>query len=120
MNIIGVGTDIIDVSRIKRLYYEYGYRFVKRIFTQVETEYAFSKPSPEQELAGFWAAKEAIIKALPFKPRFKDIEIHHNETGKPWVKLHNLPSSFPKNLSISISISHEKSFATAIAIAWTL
>ena len=58
----GIGVDVCDIGRIKE-----GIKsdhFLKRAFADVEIEYAFSKARPEQHLAGCFAAKEALSKAL--------------------------------------------------------
>lgn len=105
--ISGIGTDIIEISRIKKAILSS--HFIHRVFTTAEIEYAMSKGKPEQTFAGIFCAKESIVKAYGtgFAGRkFHDIEILHDNLGKPYC--------CDKN--ISISISHCKEYATATAL----
>jgi len=110
----GCGVDIIEVKRIKGAIKRWGDDFLKRIFTQRELEQALNKPSIYEHLAGRFAAKEAVSKALGINDiAFKDIEIINNDTGKPVCIL--LKANKDKS-DIHISISHIKNYAVATAI----
>ena len=121
-----IGTDIIEVSRIEKLIKEKGNKFLNRIYTQNEIDYCESKgPNKYQYYAGRFAAKEAVFKAIghffsdsdigPLK--FKDIGIRNQSDGSPIVDI-----ASPRNFGggITISISHIKKYATAVAYmsAW--
>jgi holo-[acyl-carrier protein] synthase len=116
MAIKGIGSDIVEVSRISRLREKYGVRFLKRIYTKGEIAYCESKEHPEVHLAGRFAAKEAIAKAVyqsgynTIIP-FSDIEILNDAEGRPMV-------SFLSNIqgNCLVTISHEQSMAIAFAI----
>jgi len=121
-----VGTDIIEVSRIEKLIKEKGDKFLNKIYTQKEIDYCESKGSNKyQHYAGRFAAKEAAFKAVSgsmwpvfSKIKFKDIEInnaHDGNIGRPYVTI-NKSIIEDRELSISISISHIKEYATAIAM----
>jgi holo-[acyl-carrier protein] synthase len=116
MAILGIGSDIVDVSRIQRLYDRYGERFLKRIYTKGERVYCESKSQPAIHFAGRFAAKEAVAKAayqsgynqvIPFP----DIEILNDTEGRPQVSL--LSHIQGKCL---VTISHEQSMAIAFAL----
>lgn len=82
-----IGTDIVEVSRIKRAITNWQNDFLQRVFTQQEN-IKINREDPNYERAsGFWAAKEAMGKALGCGYRdgitFKDIEISHDELGCP-------------------------------------
>lgn len=82
-----IGTDIVEVSRIKRAITNWQNDFLQRVFTQQEN-IKINREDPNYERAsGFWAAKEAMVKALGCGYRdgitFKDIEISHDELGCP-------------------------------------
>ncbi len=62
--IIGLGTDLIGVSRIARVHQRQGQRFLDRVYTAQEQRYCLSARDPAERLAGRWAAKEACMKAL--------------------------------------------------------
>ncbi|MCK5915223.1 MAG: holo-ACP synthase, partial [Deltaproteobacteria bacterium] len=64
MSIIGIGSDIVKVSRIEKLTERYDKRFLERIFTTAETSYALAKARPALHFAARFAAKEAFVKAL--------------------------------------------------------
>jgi len=121
MAIYGIGTDIIEIDRFKRDGKPLGERFMERCFTEEEREHLASR-RPEN-IAGYFAAKEAIAKALGtgftgFSP--SAIEIKHNEGGKPEAVLHDKAAQIAQSAAITqihISISHNKSHATAMAVA---
>ncbi|MCL2753528.1 MAG: holo-ACP synthase [Defluviitaleaceae bacterium] len=117
--IISIGTDIVEVVRVKKAVSRL--RFRDKCFTDAEILYCSSKKSTAfQSMAGLFAAKEAVSKAIGngfrgFLPR--DIEIVHDALGAPSVRLAKaviLPND--SNVKIMISISHEKNYATATAI----
>jgi len=122
--ILGIGTDLIEIERIKRSFERYGARFLDRIFTEREQNYCLKHKQKETHLAGRFAAKEAISKALGTGITeivgWKDIEIINNTQGKPEVILSNaiLANHFNQqgHLYIQLSISHTHTHALAFAI----
>lgn len=62
--IIGIGTDIVEISRIKEAVKKWGSRFLNRIYTEKEISYCYLRKNPFDHLAGRFAAKEAAIKAF--------------------------------------------------------
>lgn len=114
MLIIGTGVDITEVNRLRRATLKWGDEFLNRVFTKEELVNAKVRASIYQHLAGRFAAKEAIFKALNDKHlSWKDIQIVNNKEGKPIVEMLN---SKGKNMDIQISISHVKNYAVANAI----
>lgn len=123
--IIGIGTDIIEIDRIK-LKLDKNENFIKKLFTEEEIRYFNKRKLNPEVIAGNFAAKEAVSKALGTGIRgfsFKDIEILRDKLGKPIVTLHNeakkianeICSEF-NNYKIHISISHSKENAIAYSI----
>lgn len=118
-SIRGVGCDIVSVSRIAGLLKET--RFLGSICT--EREQMYCKDRAAETVAGLWAAKEAVSKALGtgFSGfTAKDIEVCHNEYGQPFAVLHNgaMKTAAERNVDrIHLSISHEKEQAIAFAVA---
>ncbi len=109
---IRIGCDIVSIERITKSYKKYGIKFLKRFLD--EDEIALIKK--EETIAGFWAAKEAIAKALHTgigkNLSFLDIKI---------LKINNVPHFIIKNknfsiISSSLSIAHDGGFAIANAI----
>lgn len=118
----GIGIDIIEVDRIRRAVAKNS-SFVDRIFTLNEKKVFEDNNYPAQTIAGFFAAKEAVSKALGTGIRnmkWKDIEILKDPLGKPYVELHNNAKDLACTMNIDeilISISHSKENAVAQAIA---
>jgi holo-[acyl-carrier protein] synthase len=113
--IIGTGVDITEVRRLRQAIEKWGEAFLDRVFTKVELENAKKRGSLYQHLAGRFAAKEAIFKALGDEHlSWKDLEILNDKQGKPYCKVLN-PTI--RKAEIQISISHVKNYAVANAIA---
>lgn len=113
------GTDIIEISRIKKAIDTKGERFLKKVYTDKEIEYCESKKECKYEhYAVRFAAKEAIYKAISLKTKgyikWKNIEIINTTKGRPRV---NILYAINELKSIDISMSHCKEYATANAIA---
>ena len=118
--IAGVGTDIVKIDRIKKIINRTP-AFVSKCFTDKEKDYINSKAQKAQTVAGFFACKEAVSKALGtgFTGfRLKDIEIYHSEYGGPKVELSSkIIDKFGLNhYLVHISISHSNEDAIAFAI----
>jgi holo-[acyl-carrier protein] synthase len=112
MQIINIGADIEEVSRIKRL----NKKTLERLFTLGELNCCLPKKKFAEHLAARFAAKEAVFKALPFDGvALKKIEIIKDKTGKPQVLVHDARA---KNISFKVSLSHTKKYATAFVIAY--
>jgi holo-[acyl-carrier protein] synthase len=118
--IIGIGTDIIEISRIEKVIKRTS-GFIEKTFTYNEIEYFKTKGLKGNVIAGNFAAKEAISKALGTGFRgfgLKDIEVLRNELGKPVVKLSDRIYKLLdiKEFKIHVSISHSKENAIAYAV----
>lgn len=116
----GLGIDIIEIKRIEKAIARYGQKFLDRIFTSKEQSYCLKHTMHARHFSGRFAAKEAVVKSLGTgiteRVGWNDIEILNNTAGKPVVHLSSrLKESFG-DLSIEISISHCKEYATAVAI----
>lgn len=111
-----VGTDIESVDRFKKLIQQKK-KLIKNIFFESEYNYAFNKSNSVQSLTGIWCAKEAVVKSFSqFKViTIKNVEIICSKNSAPKAIIKNFPTEDLK-FNISISISHTKEFATAVAI----
>ncbi|OPY71974.1 MAG: Holo-(acyl-carrier-protein) synthase [Syntrophorhabdus sp. PtaU1.Bin002] len=103
-----VGIDIVDISRMGEVIRKYGDKFLNRVFTQQEIEYAEKKHRMYESLAGRFAAKEAFIKAYGKKVGWREIEVIHRE-GKPSIQCRG-------RLYEDVSISHERAYAVAVVM----
>lgn len=112
--IIGTGVDITEVKRLRQAVQKWDDAFLRRVFTAKELENAKTRGSLYQHLAGRFAAKEAIFKAMGDKElNWQDVEILNDQEGRPHCNL--LKAKF-KKVEIHISISHVKNYAVANAI----
>ena len=124
MPILGHGIDIVETNRIRRLLEEHGDRFLTRVYTPLEQQYADRNTKRRIEhLAGRFAAKEAVLKVLGTGWRGKiawtDIEILPEPSGQPIVTLTGECLRIATKLGIvrwHVSISHIETHATASAI----
>ncbi|MEO0271122.1 MAG: holo-ACP synthase [candidate division WOR-3 bacterium] len=120
LNNIKIGVDLIEIERIIKAYERFGERFLKKIFTEREIEYALKRKNPFPHLAGRFAAKEAVMKALGTGfgkgVYFKNIEIIREPGFEPEVKLHGKTKEKFKNKKFSLSITHDGKYALAFCI----
>ncbi|KAB3534181.1 holo-ACP synthase [Alkaliphilus pronyensis] len=120
--IIGIGIDIVEIKRIENAMKK-NPRFINRILTDNEIQALKESNMKPESVAGFFAAKEAVVKAIGTGFRdiqWQDIEIYKDSLGKPMVHFHNNASklAYSKNIdNILISISHSRENAVAQAIA---
>ncbi len=120
--IYGIGTDIIEVARIEKVMTrDIGFR--DKVFTTGEIEYCETKRHKYENYAARFTAKEAFLKAIGtgwrFGIRFADIDLYHDELGKPHINATGKAKELLDSLSISkihVSLSHLKELATAIVI----
>jgi holo-[acyl-carrier protein] synthase len=109
-----IGTDIIQISRIEDALHRHGTKFKNRFLSSAEMQLA-KKP---ESLAGFWASKEAISKALGCgigsRLGFHDITIKKDPRGAPFFNLSEDAQKLHPILSSSLSISHDGGFAIAV------
>jgi holo-[acyl-carrier protein] synthase len=124
MQILGTGTDIIEVLRIAQMIERHGELFINRVYTDHEIAYCSVRKAATQHYAGRWAAKEAVLKALGTGWRkgisWRDVEVRNEPGGAPRVRLRGGARDVLEKSGIRamhISISHCRNFATATAIA---
>lgn len=121
--ILGIGTDVIEVSRIRQALDKYGERFMRRLFTAAEIEYCTSRKNAALHYAGRFAAKEAAFKAMQRgwggEISWKDVEITNLPSGAPQITFSGkaLEIMTEKKMTRAfVSISHVEEIATAIVI----
>ena len=122
--IVGIGTDIIEVARIAKLYQLQGERFAKRILSESELEELAQKRFPEAFLAKRWALKEAVAKALGTGiaqgVTFQQMCIAHHPSGQPYLVLNGAAKERADAINADdwhISVSDEKHYSVAYVIA---
>lgn len=111
-----VGIDIVKIERIKNLYNKFGKKALKKFLSDGEIELSKNKI---ETIAGFYASKEAISKALGVgigkDLSFNDIEIQKTKKNAPYFILSKHIVDKFKIKKVSLSISHEKEYAVAVA-----
>ena len=124
MNVIGIGTDIIECLRVAKMIERHGELFLTRVYTPHEIEYCSARKAATQHYAGRFAAKEAVLKALGTGwtrgVHWRDIEVRNDLGGKPRIALSGGAREMCEKLGIGemlISISHCRTHATAYAVA---
>lgn len=114
-----IGTDIIEIERVKEAVERYGQRFLNRVYTPDELKLYGHRA---HSLAASFAAKEAVMKVLGTGNRgvaWREIEVLNHESGKPYVTLYRRALVAAGKLGIEeidISMSHSRAYATAVAI----
>ncbi len=126
MAILGTGIDLVAVERIQHSLDKYGNRFKKRIFSDKEIDYCDSRPHPGLHYAARFAAKEAYVKAIGTGFRFgikhTEIEISHDELGKPVLTVQGnaLTEATKRGVKIfHVSLSHTDEQGMAIVLLET-
>lgn len=124
MQILGIGTDVIECLRIAQMIERHGELFISRVYTEHEIAYCSTKKAATQHYSGRWAAKEAVLKALGTGWRqgisWRDVEIRNNSSGGPIADLHGGAREVFERRGMHqmhVSISHCRNYATACAIA---
>lgn len=118
--ILGIGTDIIEIDRINKAINSTP-MFLEKIFTKKEIEELTKKKIRIESVAGNFAVKEAVSKALGTGMRgftFKDIEVFRDKLGKPIVKISDKVKALIKvnNYIVNVSISHNRTCAVAFVV----
>src|SRR5579885_3499962 len=117
---VAVGIDIIEVERVRKVFERHGERFLKRVFTEREVLQCRGKAT---RLAGRFAAKEAISKALGtglHGVAWREMEVVQLRSGRPTVRLHGNAKRRAEQLGLSafdVSIADLVEFSIAIAVA---
>lgn len=117
---LATGVDLIEIARIEEVIARHGKHYLERIYTPAELEHCGKRT---ESLAGRFAAKEAIVKALGCgfgDVTWKEIEVLGDEQNAPTLTLHGMAEQKAKELGLttwSVSISHSQSHAVAFAVA---
>jgi holo-[acyl-carrier protein] synthase len=121
--IVGTGIDLERVDRVRAAIERHGKRFLERVFTASEIAYVEGKKNRSERYAARFAAKEAAMKALGTGwdrgVHWVDVEITHEEGGKPRLRFHGRAAEVAAGLgcrSASVSLSHTSDNAMAQVI----
>lgn len=123
--IVGIGVDLVDVQRVRRLLDRKGERALRRLFTDGERAYADTHPEPARQLAARVAAKEAAFKALAGNALarsigWRELEVVAQPNRSPILVLHGRARDRATELGvvrIHLSITHTDLTAAAFVVA---
>lgn len=121
MNDLRIGTDLVEVERIKRS--SLSWRFMQTVYSQSERELFEKKKVPWQSMAGNWAAKEAFSKALGTGVSgfsLNEVQCLRNENGQPYFEFTGMAKQIVEKeaFTVRVSISHTEKYATATVIVY--
>ena len=121
--IVGMGTDLVEVARVREAIERHGRRFIDRVFTAGEIAYVERKANRYERYAARFAAKEAGMKAIGTGwrrgVRWHDFEVTNLPSGKPTLALHGAAGDFAAKLgvkNIELSLTHTAVQAMAVLI----
>ncbi|MGH9766708.1 MAG: holo-ACP synthase [Blastocatellia bacterium] len=122
--IVGIGVDIVEISRLEHAIEEYGDRFVNRVYTKYEIDYCEKVARKAERYATRFAAKEAARKAIGAATpvaalSWHDVEIISSTEGAPQLQFHGRAAEIVKALNITrahISLSHAREQAVAFVV----
>ncbi|MEW6543730.1 MAG: holo-ACP synthase [Nitrospirota bacterium] len=123
MTIVGIGLDLVRIDRIRALGVRWQNRFFERVYTEAERDYCFRGAAPYASLAGRFAVKEAVLKALGTGwangVRWVDIQVLNDAAGRPTAQVEGRVRDLLREAgvtSIHVSLSHDADYAVAQAI----
>jgi holo-[acyl-carrier protein] synthase len=121
--ILGVGSDLVEVARIRAARERFGHRFLRRIYTESEIAYAVSKANMDERFAARFAAKEAAMKALGIGLAegiaWHDFAVDREPSGKPGLSLSGAAARIAAQLGvrkIHLTLTHTSGLAMAVVV----
>lgn len=121
--VLGIGTDLIEVARIRRAHERYGERFLLRVYTEVERRYCLAHTNPYPSLAARFAAKEAVAKAfscgIGAEFGWHSASVSNRSEGAPFVELDAAGQCLLQRLGgkkVLLSLTHTRELAQAFAV----
>lgn len=124
MSVRGIGIDLVEIDRIAAALERHGDRFVRRFCREGEVRAIANPTALAQHVAGLFAAKEAVLKALGTGwadgLTLRQVEIIRSRRGEPGARLHEAAHQRAFELgvgTIHVSITHDHGVAAAIAVA---
>ena len=123
--VVGIGTDLVFIPRIRETINIYGDSFIKKTFTTSENEGAFDRKDKAKYYATLFACKEAVFKAISHSLNgrsfdLRTVETLHNENGEPYISISDDFRTLLKEIGINsllVTVSHEKDYVVAFVIA---
>ena len=121
--VLGIGTDLIETSRVRESMDRFGQRFLDRIFTAQEIGYCQRKKNAAESFAARFAAKEAGAKALGTGISrgisWKELEVRREASGRPTLHLSGRAAELAKAMGVQrtqLSLTHSRDLAMAVVV----
>ena len=121
--VLGVGVDLIEVSRIKNMLARHEERFLEKVYTEQEREYCMRMKHPYKHLAARFAAKEAVSKCfgtgIGSELSWQSVSVINGFNGEPQICFDEKGSRLLSERggeAVLISLSHTESMAVAFAV----
>ncbi|MBM4119970.1 MAG: holo-ACP synthase [Nitrospira sp.] len=118
--IVGIGLDLVKIDRVRTIADRWKARFLDRLYTPTERRACMKKASPYASLAGRFAAKEALLKALGIGwadgVRWRDIEVLNDRSGRPRATVSGRVKTLMTRAGVTdiqLSLSHDTDYAVA-------
>jgi holo-[acyl-carrier protein] synthase len=122
--VVGIGIDVVEIARVRRLMERWADRFLHRVFTEAEIAYALGRHDPAQHLAARFAAKEATLKALgtglSMGVRWREMEVRRGRGQPPRLTLSGRTAELGQVRGVRrlhVSLSHDAGLAVAQVLA---
>ncbi|WP_447974875.1 holo-ACP synthase [Nitrospira sp. Kam-Ns4a] len=120
MTIVGIGLDLVKIARIRALAETWQARFLDRVYTEAERAYCLQRAAPYASLAGRFAAKEALLKALGTGwaggVSWRDIQVLNDAAGRPRAVVGGRTEALLREAGVTaihVSLSHDGDYAMA-------
>src|SRR3954463_11070631 len=120
--VIGIGTDIIEVERVRGVLERQGERFLARVFTDEERAYCASMAHPHKHYAARFAAKEAVSKCfstgIGAELGWRSVSVYHGARHQPLVRLDDKGEALLRAVGathVHLTLSHNETSAMAVA-----
>jgi len=124
VEILGIGIDLVEIGRIRKMLERHGEHFVARVFTEGERDYCAAMADPAPFYAARFAAKEAVAKALGTgigaQLAWLDVDVHREESGRPHIVLSGAGAETAAALRVTgilLTLSHAEQYAIAQVMA---
>ncbi len=121
--LLGIGTDLIEVERVRGVLTRQGERFLRRVFTDEERAYCSSMAHPHKHYAARFAAKEAVSKCfgtgIGAELGWRSVSIYHGARHQPLVRLDEQGEALLQHFGathVHVSLSHTETMAMAVAV----
>ena len=124
MDIVGIGTQIVDCTKVRKLIDQHGETFLARVYTEREIRYCNDRTHTTEHFTAIWAAKEALLRSIGTKWHrgidWTEIEVESEKGQSPTVTVGGAIEELTELKGVGrflLSMAHSRTFATATCLA---